>query len=1167
MKKILSLLLALAMLLSLAACGETGTRTSTEPETTEEPEAAAAPTEVPEETPEIPEPAEPPVPTLGETVAGFTVKDVRDFPMVGATLYLFEHERTGAELMYIANNDTNRVFDLTFFTRAIDNTGLPHVFEHSTLDGSAKYPSKALFFNLSSQTYNTYMNASTSTLMTTYPVASLSEAQLLKYADFYTDSCFNPSIMEDESIFREEAWRYRLEDKDDPLTIEGTVYSEMLGAMDISRASYANFLRAAFPGSTIGNISGGDPAFIPDMTWEGLREYHNTYYHPSNCIAYLYGQFEDYTAFLKLLDEAFAPFEKREIRFEDAGYQPLTESVETAVAFPVESGSNTENAAIVFYAIACPGLKDDPQEELVLNTLTDLMVADGSPLMQNLKKALPSGSFATFIEVSGPEDLIVFYGRNLNQSDAALFRSTVDASLKEMAETGFSQDLVDGIMSSLELSTKLLSEESGVGESLIESIAESYSSTDNVYDYMDYVEALEKLDEWNQQGLYTKAISDWLLGDGLTVLCTTYPQPGLREELDAAEAERLAGVKAAMSEEELQALVDQTNAEEEEDDASAYVKQLQAVTVSSLPEEIREYTVTDVTGEDGVRRIDALADVDGVGQTVLLLDASGLPQEDILWFALYTDLLGEMDTAEHDRGELAVLTTRYLYNGDIRLSLINKYGTEEFKPFLRAGWTATDEDLAEGYDLMYEILFETDFSDAETLQGLIGQKKAALKTSITAEPYSVMLYRAMGAYSPLYRYYSYFKGIEYYAFLEQAEQLALEDPAAAAAKLQAVQEYFRNRTNAAAVYAGSEEGIKRNAELSADFMAKLDAREIESVSYEFPAPAQREALIVDSSVQYNGMVADFETIGLEKYTADLDALSSDLSDTYLYPVLRDKYGAYGVMNGFVADGAAYLISYRDPNIKETFAAYEELADFVRNLDQDQETLDGYILSSYAYYAMPQGELSGAVDAAVNVLVEEPADLNLQYMRELKSLTPEKVQEYAALYEKLVDEGMRFTVGGAGAIAEYADLYDAVLNPFGAVDSSEVELEDVPEDHEFYEAVRFVYENGIMDPAEETAFGVNNTTTVGDLALALYRIGIGDSSDPQEALETLAQYGILAGKYKAGDPLTGKIVNRGLADFSAAIGVDFRNDPNAGEQPITRGQLAQLLMDYLLPLLG
>ena len=163
------------------------------------------------------------MPAVGDVVYGFEAKEIREFPMIDARITLFEHQKTGAELVYIANDDINRVFDLTFFTDAVDKTGLPHVFEHSTLSGSAKYPSKALFFNLVYQTYNTYMNAFTMDRMTSYPVGSLSEAQLLKYADYYTDSCLHPMILEDEDIYREEAWRYRLADADAPLTIEGTV--------------------------------------------------------------------------------------------------------------------------------------------------------------------------------------------------------------------------------------------------------------------------------------------------------------------------------------------------------------------------------------------------------------------------------------------------------------------------------------------------------------------------------------------------------------------------------------------------------------------------------------------------------------------------------------------------------------------------------------------------------------------------------------------------------------------------------------------------------------------------------------------------------------------------------------------------------------------------------
>ena len=660
------------------------------------------------------------LPDVGDVVYGFVAKEIRDFPIIGAELVLFEHEKTGARLMYIANNDINRAFDLTFFTRAVDNTGLPHVFEHATLNGSEKYPSDDLFFNLMYQTYNTFMNAMTSQLYTTYPVSSLSEAQLLKYADFYTDSCLHPRILEDEDIFREEAWRYRLANEDDALTIEGTVYSEMLSSYDLTTAANLNWMRASFPGATVGNTSAGDPSAIPSMTWDALKDNHEKYYHPSNCIAYLYGSFEDYTAFLKLLDEEFSSYERRIFSFEEE-YTPITASVTGYYPYPVEEGAYTEGSSMIYYSFICPGLNQDPEEELLLNTLTDLLISESSVLMQRLRAELPYGYCSAYIDRSGPEDSIAFYAMYVNREDAELFRTIVDESLAEIAENGFPQEYVDALMSSLSLNMKLGRENTSLGISLITGdFVPAIAETGNIFDYLDYVDTLQKMDSLNQAGEYKRAITRWLSSDAVTVLATTYPEPGLREELDAAEAERLAEVKAAISEEELQAVISATNSEKIKDtDTDAYLSQLQAVTVASLPEETRTYSLTDETGKDGVRTISAAAEVDDIGRVMFLLPAKGLSQEDLHWYALYVSLLGQLDTSVHTQEELATLITRYLYAWDLRFNMFDTYGTKDYQPFLRAGWVSLGEELQEGYDLAYELLYETQFTDTDALSCLI----------------------------------------------------------------------------------------------------------------------------------------------------------------------------------------------------------------------------------------------------------------------------------------------------------------------------------------------------------------------------------------------------------------------------------------------------------------
>ena len=1133
------------------------------------------------------------LPSVGDVIEGFAVKEVREIPFVGSTAVLFEHQKTGAGLMYLANEDTNRVFDLTFLTRPTDNTGLPHVFEHSTLDGSEKYPSKELFFNLSYQTYNTYMNASTYSIMTTYPIASLSEAQLLKYADFYTDSCLHPSIMEDESIFREEAWRYRMESMEDDLTLEGTVYSEMLGATTLERMANMNMFRTAFPGSVVGLDKGGYPDDIPNMTWESLKSYHDLYYHPSNCMAFLYGQFDDYTAFLALLNEAFQPYEKTDFHFVDKEYTPITESVSASFAYPVEATSSTENTSTVYYTILCPGLKDNPDEEMVLNTLTDLLVSDSSPLMQALQKAMPSGSFSCYIETTAPDDAIQFVGSNLNPEQAQLLKDTVDSTLELIAQNGFSQEMVDSVMATTDLSMKLTPESADVGVDLIPNIAYSYATSGDPFNYFDYVDCLSLMDSWNQQGLYTQAISKWLTGSTLTSLVTTYPEPGQKEAKDAELAAKLAEIKAGMTDEEKQAVIDATLAFETQDlDADALraqisdsmteeekqailnaadaaetastktasmVASLQAVTVDSLPEEVKLYTVKDETGADSVRRMDAYADIADVGRVALFLDAKGLSQDQIHYFKLFTDLIGKLNTDAHTKEELDVLSARYLYGRETRLSLLESE-EENYIPYLRLGWTGMDHDFSVSYDLMYELIFGTQFTDVQMLKDQIQSIKSNLRSTINSSAYNILLYRALAVSSPLYRYYNYANFLEYYAFIEQIEAMLDSDPDSVVASLQGIQNYFHNAGNAISLFAGSEDSAAINRPLADAFLEKLDHMPVEHVTYELPVPASREGLIVDLNVNFNALVADYPSIGLEDYDAGLDALFALVSDVYLVPLLRDQYGVYSPLSGALSDGGVYMLTYRDPNITETYSVYESIADRLASLEVDQDTLDGYILSSYSYYAKNSGELTGAMNAATNILSGDPQDLAVEYMRQLKAVTPERIRQSAELFRAMAANGVRSTAGSASAVQGHPELYDVILNPFNAQDTSSVELTDVPESSEHYAAVRFAFEEGLMAPASDTLFGVDEPATVGDLAAALYLLVGGTPNAPQEAIETFASIGILSASDTAETILTNGLSDTILVNFGAAVGLPLQADePNEStDLPQTRGELAEVL---------
>ena len=1126
MKKLLSLLLALALFVSVLPA-------IAEPAPADADEAVG-------------------LPAVGDVVEGFEVKEIRPFEMVGADLVLFEHQKTGAKLLYIANEDTNRAFQLTFPTRPIDNTGLPHVFEHSTLSGSAKYPSTGLWFNLIYQSYQTYMNAYTTDAMTSYPIASLSEEQLLALADFYTDCCLHPIVKEREDIYRTEAWRYEMEDMDSPLTLNGTVYSEMTGAMDLRESALDNANLVTFPGAALTFNYGGKPEAIPEMTWDALKNYHDTYYHPSNCIAYLYGSFEDYTVFLKLLDEAFSPYEKKEFSFTDSGYTRITEPVVTSVPYAVAEGTDTANQSTIYYYIICPGLKENKAQQRAADHVWELLGNSGSLLMQNLKKAFPSGSFSCGRELAAPDDALVFVANNVNKDDAETFRTVVNDSLKQIAQDGFDPVQLDSIVTAKLLNNKLALESGEPVDTVMNSLAYAYAVTGNPFDYVESTEDQANIMDENAQGLLTAAISDWYVDPELYTLTTTYPEPGLKEKQDAALAEKLAEIKAGMTDEEKQAIIDATHAEPEEDENAEMIAALTPVTVADLPEEVREYAITDETGEDGVRRMNAVAGVDGVGKVDLYFDARTLPQEDIHYLRLFTRLLGQLDTDAHSKEELAVLMDRYLMSRTIGVDTCNTPEKDDVIAYLIAEWVALDDDLAAGYDLMKEILFHTQFTDLQTLSERITAQKAYVRNSINNNPYVALYSRQEGVGDPRSRYYDYLNYTAYYAFLEELEAQMASEPETVVARLQNIQSFFTNRSGAVATFAGNEASIAVNAPLVDTFFADIASEEREYPAYDLPVPPIREAVSVDGNIQYNCNCAAFSQIGVEP-DYSLNVIGSLIADQLLIPVLRDQMGAYSVWCGTDGDYAMYLISYRDPNVKATFDLYDSIPEKLAAMELTQEQIDGYIMQQYSSLAKPAGELGGAVTAMTNILHRRPADEKLQQMRAYKSVTPESVKAAAEAYAKLMEKGCRGTVGPIGTLQANSDLYDAIQNPFHTEDLSQVSFSDVAEDNEHHDAIYAAFTSGMMAAKEEGLFAPDEPATVGDFLGGLYMLIGGGSNDPDACKETLVGYGLVA----EDQDLNAELHEDLLCGLLTAIGAEMTTDtPDAA---VTRADLADLFV--------
>lgn len=664
-----------------------------------------------------------------------------------------------------------------------------------------------------------------------------------------------------------------------------------------------------------------------------------------------------------------------------------------------------------------------------MDLLGMLLGAQASPLMQRLQEELPAGDFTCGWDPATPGGALVFSGESVNEEDAPIFRRIVDEELLKLSENGFPQDMADAAAASISLEMKLFRENKMAGLSLIQSIAYGYATTGRLWQYLETVEALDQVAERNANGTFAALIRRCLLHPASSALVTTVPKPGLSEEREEGLAKELAIRKARMTSKERADLIAASAQKEEQEDTSSLIAAVQAVSISSLPEEIRYYDVRESTDDSGVRFLEIPAGIHGAGRVDLFLDASGIPQNLLHWARLYLDITDYLDGYKHTRQELATRTGRYLFHFSARLTPMGS--NENYTPRLRITWTSRAEDLCEGYDTAYELLNGLNTRDGEKVLGGIRAVRADFRQDTIDAPYGILRRRALARTLPDFRYSAYLNDLDYYSFLEDAEAQVLSDPVKAGELLEEARNAFFHVSNAVFSFAGDENSILKNRDARSRFLSSMLPGSLPKVIYNLPIPAAREALIVDSQVQYNGIVCDYGTLGLPE-TGALGAVTSLVSDMLLYPMLRDRYGAYGVIHSAMERAGIVMISYRDPNLEKTFETYNSLPDLLRDLIIDETKLSGYILSRYATLAMPAGELAGA-GLWVASLIEglDPARA-ITRMKELKALTPESAQEILGYYRTLIEKGPRFSAGGA-AVIRGSGLFDVILDPFAGKD--------------------------------------------------------------------------------------------------------------------------------------
>ncbi|MEE0700635.1 MAG: insulinase family protein, partial [Anaerotignum sp.] len=529
---------------------------------------------------------------INQIYYGFQLKKCEKLGDISATGYLFTHIKSGARLCYLATEDDNKVFSVSFKTPPDNDCGTPHILEHSVLCGSRKYQAKDPFNELAKGSLNTFLNAMTYADKTMYPIASCNEKDFHNMMDVYLDAVFYPNIYTKKGIFLQEGWRYA--DGGNSPEITGVVFNEMKGALSDPESRLAGVIaRSMFGNTTYGMESGGDPDAIADLTYEAFLDFHRKYYHPSNAYFYLYGDMDVFSC-LEHIDTAYLS------NFNVSNDLPIiTETnVPNAIewisdTYPAEENENDLEKGYFAYNIKV-GKCTDPKRILAMQLVGYLLLeTNASPLKNALRDADVCEEAEGYFDSSTYEMIYSIIAKKGKKQNAEKFKNIVEDVLKDLSIHDFDPELLQGGIKKLEF---LLREEDygSRPKGLIYNtrLMKSWLHGKDPFESLHQIEIFEELKEEIKNGYLKQFIQEVLLENQEKTWIVFMPEEGKQQKDDAAFTEKISARIAAMTPAEKQQLAEDKKALSDFQDAEdtpeilAQIPLLQREDISPEPQRI-----------------------------------------------------------------------------------------------------------------------------------------------------------------------------------------------------------------------------------------------------------------------------------------------------------------------------------------------------------------------------------------------------------------------------------------------------------------------------------------------------------------------------------------------------------------------------------------------------
>ncbi len=965
----------------------------------------------------------------GSIISGFTLQRMETIDEIASDVYLFEHGTLGCPLIAVKNRDPNKTFAVAFNTTPTDSTGVAHILEHSVLMGSKKYPVKDVFGEMNKGGLMTFLNAMTGSDVTYYPFATRNLKEYFNLMDVYCDVVFNPLL--DPETFEQEGWHYHKEALDSPLQFQGVVFNEMKGAFsDPIRLIFHHIFGGLMPGSTYAHESGGDPKHIPDLSYEQFCDFHQKHYHPSNAIFFLYGDapLEDELDYLQRhFLQAFPTSAER--ASVDLG-KLISAPTRVTDRYGIESAETAERTYLAVGTHV--GTVAEREENAAFQVIANILYnSDGSPLKN---KIISSGICKDFgglyLSSSCFNTVMITYLVGSEPHHLEKFTSLYRDTLQGMVSEGLARDLVLAELNKYEFGVREEASKAQRGLDLQSKALAALKYGTDPFEALKNEELLQSIRRKAlDQGYFELLIKRALIDNPSTVTVVLEPDPEKIVETAVQEQQRLDHFEQDLSERQRRALIDRTEeliARQQSANDDLVLAKLPQLSLDDLPASADFHSVA-AEKLAGQEFLVSELPTNRISYLDIGLDLSCLPARYLPLLDLFGTIITEIGTRRLDYMQFAKEVATCTGGLNHAINTYSRYNNpDQVRTLLWVSLKVLPEYLERSIDLIAELFSDLSFGDRLRIGEIVRREFAWAEHGAQSEGYGLASTRVFSHLSLAGHYQEQFSGITAYRALRSLANDYQQQEESLIGDLQTMASILLNRNNMVISLTGESADIERFKDLGLRIPAALsDTAKSVAPPPENGAFARHEAFITAAEIVFAVQGGRLFEPG-SGYNGSFEVLKTYLSRDYLWNSVRQIGGAYGCFIQFShITGNIAMISYRDPQVRKTYEAYNMIPSVIGGIDLSRPVLEQLIIGTYGTFDSLQSAAARGATGRNEYLCGITTEQKQQRLAEIIATSQADLRGFAERFQRMTDDCHRTIIGNRAKIEADKSLFDSI----------------------------------------------------------------------------------------------------------------------------------------------